>query len=95
MSSLAAALLAELDDQALDELADALWPRLRARLEPQADRWLTTAEAAEHLGISIDALHRLTAARAIPFSQERPGAKCYFRQLELDSWREQGHQAAA
>jgi excisionase family DNA binding protein len=92
MSQLAAALIAQLDDDALAELA------LAARLAPflprpelaEGDRWLNTRQAAEYLGISLNALHKLTAARAIPFEQDRPGAKCWFRRSELDAWRRGG-----
>ena len=43
--------------------------------------------AAAYLGLSIHALHRLSAERRIPASQERPGARLYFRRDELDRWR--------
>jgi hypothetical protein len=57
-------------------------------IEP--DRWLTTAEAEAHLGCSPNALHKLTAAGAVPFQQDCPGAKLYFKRSELDDWRERG-----
>lgn len=88
-AQLAQALLDSLDDQALDSLADLLAPRLEARRAtptPAEDRWMTTAEAAAHIGRTPTALHKLTAARAIPFSQEGPGARCYFRRSDLDAW---------
>lgn len=40
--------------------------------------------------ISKHALHRLTAERRIPFSQEQSGARCYFQRSDLDTWRENG-----
>jgi hypothetical protein len=43
--------------------------------------------AAAYLGISIHALHKLTAAREIPFEQDGPGCKCWFRRSQLDRWR--------
>lgn len=92
MSDLAAALLDELDDDALDRLAERLAPRLADRLTPAdagagADRWLDARAAAAYLGVSIHALHRLSAERRIPASQDRPGARLYFRRGELDRWR--------
>jgi hypothetical protein len=83
-------LLAELDDAALDALADLLVPRLAGRVAaaaPQADGWLDSAGAANYLGISKNALHKLTASRTITFEQEAPGCKCWFRRVELDAWR--------
>jgi excisionase family DNA binding protein len=81
-----------LDDDALDALADALADRIVARLEHRLrgggdSGWMTTKQAAEHLGLSIHALHKLTAARAIPFTQDAPGARCYFKRADLDDWR--------
>jgi len=91
VSDLAAALLDALDDAALDRLAERLAPRLADRLvadaQPNGDRWLDARAAAAYLGVSIHALHRLSAERRIPASQERPGARLYFRRDELDRWR--------
>jgi excisionase family DNA binding protein len=86
VTGLAQALLAELGPDDLAELARRLAPYLPTPPNG-AGGWLTTAQAAEHLGISVHALHRLTAARSIPFSQDGPGARCYFRQSDLNEWR--------
>lgn len=81
-----------LDDEALDHLADALAARLAARQsrpsDPQSeDRWMGSADAADYLGLSKDALHKLTAREEIPFSQAKPRAKLYFQKSALDHWR--------
>lgn len=86
---LAGALVAALDDQALAELARRLVRFLPAPAEPDAGGWLDARAAAAHLGLPVAQLHRLTGERALPFSQERPGAKCYFRRADLDAYREQ------
>jgi len=87
MNQLAAALIAQLDDWALAELAARLAPFL-PRPEPlDEDRWLNTRQAADYLGMTLNGLHKLTAARALPFEQDGPGAKCWFRRSELDAWR--------
>ncbi len=97
--ALVAALVDALDDDALDALAERLAPRLEARFarSPRAeagrDRWLTTAEAAAYLGMSPNALHKLTAARALPFAQDGPGCRCYFKRSDLDRWRDSGGRA--
>ena len=48
---------------------------------------MTTKEAAAYLGLTVAALHRLTAERRIPFSQSRPNARCFFKKSALDDWR--------
>ena len=91
--NLAALIVASLDGPALDALADLLAPKLEQRLKPAAtahDGWLDTKRAAAYLGLSVNALHKLTAARLIPFEQEGPGCKCWFKPSELDAWRESG-----
>jgi excisionase family DNA binding protein len=82
----------QLSQDELDHLADRLADRIIARIEHRMGGsrdagWMTTKEAAEHLGMSVDALHKLTAARAIPFTQDAPRARCYFRRAHLDAWR--------
>jgi excisionase family DNA binding protein len=77
----------ELSDTQLDELAERIAERLASHTAPVPDGWLTTRQAAEHLGLSVHGLHRLTAGRQIPFHQERAGARCWFRRSELDAWR--------
>ena len=54
------------------------------------DSWMDAAAAAKHLAVSLNALHKLTAARLIPFHQEGPRCKLWFRRSELDAWLESG-----
>lgn len=54
---------------------------------PQEDGWLDGARAAAYLDISRNALHKHTAARTIPFEQDRAGCKCWFKRSDLDAWR--------
>ena len=97
MNALAHALLAELDEDTLDALADRLAPRLASRLAspPAPDGWMHAKGAAAYLSISLHALHKLTAARAIPFEQDGPGCKCWFKRSELDAWRRATDASAA
>lgn len=74
----------------VEAVADALALRLDAHLERAEDvedRWMNSAEAADYLGITRNALHKLSSAREIPFEQEGPGCKLYFRRTDLDAWR--------
>lgn len=90
-ASIARVLVEAIEDNplALDRLAEALAPRLVTRLhnETPTNEWLDSKEAAEHLGLTLNALHKLTAARRIPFEQDGPGCKCWFGRSELDAWR--------
>ena len=86
--ALAHAMLDALDDDALDALADRLAPRLAARLSVAEDGWLDAKAAADYLGLpSVNAIHRLSAERRIPASQDREGGKLYFQRSALDRWR--------
>ena len=86
MSGLGRALLDSLDENDLAELAGRLVPFFP---EPAItdDRWLTSREAAEHLGLSVDALYKRTQRHEIPAVQESAGGKLYFRRSDLDRWR--------
>src|SRR6266536_5610906 len=61
--------------------------RARRTTGPRARPWLTTAEAAAHLSMTPNALHKSTASRAIPFRHDRPGGKCWFTRSVLDARR--------
>ena len=76
----------------LDALAGQLAPRVAALLKEEAtsDRWLDSGGAADYLGMTRNALHKLTSAREIPFEQEGRGHKLYFRRSDLDRWRAGG-----
>jgi hypothetical protein len=81
------------DPAARDELAAVLAPHLWKHLEaqtntPREDGWLDSRRAASQIGLTINALHKHTAARTIPFEQEGPGCKLWFRRTALDAWRE-------
>jgi excisionase family DNA binding protein len=99
-NDLAAAFIDALDDATINRLFDRLLvrasretiERLAGRLGPYlayaaTDRWMTTDEAALYLALTRNALHKLTAARAIPFTQDCRGGKLYFKRSELDAWR--------
>jgi hypothetical protein len=75
------------DPEALAVLADAIAPHLH-EADPDSDHWMDTRAAAAYLGLSsANALHKLTAARQIPFEQDAPGGKCWFQKSQLDAWR--------
>jgi hypothetical protein len=88
-----------LDDHALALLAERLRPHLGvgeplgSNDETRLDGWLNSRDAAGYLGMTLGALHKLTAAHTIPFEQDGPGCRCWFRRSELDRWRRH-HDAA-
>jgi excisionase family DNA binding protein len=93
MSALAKALLDDLEPADLAQLAERLAPYLAPAPAPADDGWLTTKQAAAYLGVSVNSLHRATAERRIPFSQDAPNARCFFKRSDLDEWR--AHKVAA
>jgi len=65
-----------LPGEIIDALAEAVAARVVQRLNLDGPihegRWLTTPQAADYLGLTVAALHKLTAARQIPFEQAGP-----------------------
>ena len=86
-SSLATALLAEMDDQALEQLADKLAPLLAERLSPGAtdDGWLRGADRiAKYVGAPRSRIYALSSAGRLPVI--RDGSALLARKSELDAW---------
>jgi excisionase family DNA binding protein len=73
----------------VEKLAEAVASRLGEQ-QAAPDRWLTTREAAEHLGMHPDTLRRLAAARTIACEQDGRGCALHFRLADLDRWRREG-----
>lgn len=78
-----------IDPAVIDALAEVVADKVAARLPQEAaeDGWMTSEEAASYLAVPISTLRKLTAAGSIPFSQDVPGGRCYFKRAELDRWR--------
>ena len=89
-AELASALLSALDEDALAELAGKLAPYLPQPVTVDEDRWMNSRDAAAYLGLTPNALKKLTAARRVPFEQDVAGGKCWFLKSELDVWRRAG-----
>jgi excisionase family DNA binding protein len=51
------------------------------------DGWLTTRQAAEYAGCSVNALHRAMAAEEVGFEQSCPGGQAWFKRSAIDAWR--------
>jgi excisionase family DNA binding protein len=85
MSALATALLAELDDDTLDQLAALLAPRLATRSTPADDGWLRGAgRIAGYIDAPRSRVYALTSAKRIPC--HRDGSNLLARKSELDAW---------
>jgi excisionase family DNA binding protein len=77
-----------------DALVDQLARRILRQLEqrqaasaaPAASPWLTFTQACLYLGLSRNALYKLTAARAIPCRKKQGGHGLRFHRDELDQW---------
>jgi excisionase family DNA binding protein len=90
MTDLGRHLLDELGPEEMIELARRLAPLLPKPDPPARNGWLTSREAADYLGISLDSLHQLTASRRIPFEQRTQRGRLYFDPAALDDWRRGG-----
>jgi excisionase family DNA binding protein len=85
MNALAAALIAELDDEALDMLATRLEPILVARSNRvEQSSWLHVNAAAQHLACPTSRIYSLVSAKRIP--HHRDGTRLLFDRKELDTW---------
>lgn len=77
-------------DELLEQLAERILERLEQRhastADPPASPWLTFAQACAYLGLSRNALYKLTAARAIPCRKKQGGQGLRFHRDELDQW---------
>lgn len=80
----------DLAPEAEDRIVRRIVQELLAELRMEDHGWLDTKQAANYLGLSVDSLHKLTAARGIPFEQSSPNARCWFLRSELDRWRRKG-----
>jgi hypothetical protein len=88
MSDLATALLASLDDDALDQLAEQLAPRLAGRVEQrEADPWIGVEAAAEHLACSRQRIYDLWHQRETTgFPGRKEGSRLLTKRSLLDAW---------
>jgi excisionase family DNA binding protein len=83
--SAADALISELSEEALDELARLLAPRLAAYTTQPDSGWIRGASAiAEYLGCPRSRVYSLSSAGRIAI--ERDGANLVARRSDLDAW---------
>lgn len=86
--TLAEAIVAELDNDALDALAERVAPRAVAILagrDTGTDGWLRgAAKIADYIDCPISRVYALASARRIPV--ERDGSNLIARRHELDDW---------
>ena len=87
--SVAAAVLAELTEADLRVLVERLRPLLAEReAQPTTARYLTVAEAAEHLRCRPKRVYDLTSQRRLPFVKD--GSRTLLRRSDLDAYLEAG-----
>lgn len=76
-------------DELIEQLAQQILERLdqrQAATDPPTFPWLTLNQACTYLGLSRNALYKLTAARAIPCHKKQGGQGLRFHRDELDQW---------
>ena len=87
MSDLAAILLAQLGEEFVVKLADAVADRIDRSCVAPSSPWLDADEAAAHLRIGKSSLYRMQRQGLIPAYQDGRGARLFFHRDELDSYR--------
>lgn len=89
MSAIARALLDELDDRALDQLAELLAPHLAQRASAASSPWMDVDEAAAHIRAgSRQRIYDLVHAGAL--KPGRDGRRLVFHRDELDAYLREG-----
>jgi excisionase family DNA binding protein len=77
-------------DELIKAVAERAAQLVVERSQPEAERWLTVREAAEHMALSVSQLYTLISQRRtnhIPVIEE--GSRRYMKASALDRWREQ------
>ena len=92
MTAIASALIAELDDRALDQLAELLAPRLAERTSAAASPWLDVDEAAAYIRAgSRQRIYDLVHSGAL--QPDRDGRRLLFHRDVLDLYLTRGREA--
>lgn len=65
-------------------LMDHMRPLLAEHLSSQGSALMNTEDVAAYLRTSVNAIHRLTGASAIPHA--KLGGRCLFNKAEIDAW---------
>lgn len=78
-----------LPDEFLDAIVERVTEALGERAAPE-DRWLTVAEAAEHVRCPTSRVYSLAATKPPRIPVHRDGSRLLFRRSELDAWVESG-----
>jgi len=78
----------ELDDSALDQLADKLAQRLNGQLRSSGSPWMNARQAADYIGCSLSRVRKLTMLGDLP--THRDGGRVMYRQDDLDAYMRAG-----
>jgi excisionase family DNA binding protein len=73
-------------DLLASRIADLILMRTEQRDRAPASPWMGVEMAASYLDCSPERIRKLVARRAIPFHQERPGARVFLHRGEIDEW---------
>lgn len=85
MNALVRTLLAELDDEALAELARLIGPHLPAVVPPEESGLLTTAQAARRASVHPETIRRAIRNGALPVAG-RVGRTVRLAGADIDAW---------
>jgi excisionase family DNA binding protein len=77
-----------LDDGQLAAIRDALPPVDAAPAVEPWPEWMNAQTASGYLDITVERLRKLKERGRIPFYQEGPGCRVFFKRTDLDAWME-------
>jgi excisionase family DNA binding protein len=80
-----AALLHQTLETLRDEIRIAVLADLRADVLPQWPEWLSISTAAVYLDMSEERVRKLQARGVLPYHQEGPGCRVFFKRTDLDA----------
>lgn len=67
-------------------VADLLHPGAQASDDEASPEWMNVETAAKYLDCTPERIRKLVARREIPYHQEAPGCRIFFRRQELNEW---------
>jgi excisionase family DNA binding protein len=76
--------VAALLDAMVERAAELAMLSLKERVDPRWPEWMSVKTAAAYLDVSVERVRKLAARGALPYYQEGPSCRIFFRRDEID-----------